>query len=94
MFADDTNLTISGKNYFELQNGTNHDLASELSAPITILPTCYSPEIRLGDTFIKRVYSGKSHGVYIDELLSWSSHINQRKRSHLESGLETIKAIR
>ena len=26
MFADDTNLTISGKNYFELQNGTNHDL--------------------------------------------------------------------
>ncbi|KAL9989083.1 hypothetical protein ACROYT_G003592 [Oculina patagonica] len=26
MFADDTNLIISGKNYFELQNGTNHDL--------------------------------------------------------------------
>ena len=26
MFADDTNLTISGKNYFKLQNGTNHDL--------------------------------------------------------------------
>ena len=39
MFSDDTNLTISGKNYFELQNGTNHDLASELSAPIVILPT-------------------------------------------------------
>ena len=26
MFADDTYLTISGKKYFQLQNGTNHDV--------------------------------------------------------------------
>ena len=26
MFADGTNLAISSTNYFELQNGTNHDL--------------------------------------------------------------------
>ena len=35
-----------------------------------------SPKIRLGDTFIKRVYAAISLGVYIHERLSWSSHIN------------------
>ena len=47
MLAVDTNLTISGKNYFELQNSAYHDLenirgwllANKLLALITILPT-------------------------------------------------------
>ena len=26
MFADDTNITVSGKNFIELQNDTDHDL--------------------------------------------------------------------
>ena len=26
MIANDTNITVSGKNFIELQNGTNYDL--------------------------------------------------------------------
>ena len=89
MFADDTYLTISGKKYFQLQNGTNHDvenvrqwlLANKLSLNSTkteflifgsdynLANLGYSSEVRLGqnpgDTFIKRIYSANSLGVYI-----------------------------
>ena len=34
MFADDTYLTISVKNYFELQNSTNHDLENITQWPL------------------------------------------------------------
>ena len=113
MFADDTNLTISGKNYFELQNGTNHDLenirqwllANKLSLNTTktefliigsnynLANLGYSPEIRLGDTSIKRVYSAISLGVYIDDRLSWSTHINHvaKKVSSVIGGLRQIR---
>ena len=47
----------------------------------------YSSEIRLGDTFIKQVYSAKSPGVDIDESPSWFSRISYvAKKPHLQSG--------
>ena len=53
----------------------------------------YSPEIRLGDTFIKRVYSAKSLGVCINERLSWSSHINHvaKKVSSAAGGFRQLR---
>ncbi len=50
----------------------------------------YSPEIRLGDT-IKRVYSAKSLGVYIDDRLSWSTHINHVEKREVDVAVSTIK---
>ena len=71
-----------------LENIRQWFLANKLSLNITkteflVIGSAYnlanlgsSPEIRPGDTFIKRVCSAKSPGVYIDERLPWSCHIN------------------
>ena len=52
-----------------------------------------STKIRIGNRDIKRVSSTKSLGVYIDERLSWSNHIDHiaKKVSSAIGGLKQIR---
>ena len=50
-------------------------------------------QIKLGDDPIKRVKVSKSLGVYIDEHLSWSNHIDQIAKK-ISSGLASLKQVR
>ena len=50
-------------------------------------------KIKLGDDPIKRVKVSKSLGVYIDEHLSWSNHIDHIAKK-ISSGLAGLKQVR
>lgn len=67
--------------------------ASTIGSGYNLANLGYSPEISLGDTNIKRVYSGKSLGIHIDERLSWSSHIDHvaKKVSPAIGGLRPLR---
>ena len=62
---------------------SNHK-AAQLTFPL---------RIRLGDDPIKRVKAAKSLGVYIDEHLSWSNHIDYIAKK-ISSGIAGLKQIR
>lgn len=91
LFADDTNLFVHGKNIVDLVNKANLHLqclnewliSNKLS--LNIDKTCFSVfsnkkiltdiSLKIDNISIKRQTNMKYLGVYIDEKLSWSVHI-------------------
>ena len=84
LFADDTNIFLTGKNLSELTKFLNEDLVNRLS--LNVLKTncmIFTTKNKLGrdvDIFvnnvrIERVYVTKFLGVQIDSKLNWKKHI-------------------
>jgi hypothetical protein len=95
LFADDTNLFITGKSFVELEttatkclaNMESWFLANKLS--LNVDKTCYtlfskskraisnvSLKLTINGQLIERVKCCKYLGVFIDESLNWSEHID------------------
>ena len=91
MFADDTNLFFSGKHILKLQGEANTALkklqewfnANRLT--LNVEKTCFSiftnskskndVKLYLNQNEITRVYVTKYLGMYLDESLSWTQHV-------------------
>lgn len=91
LFADDTNLFVSGKNLINVFNDTQqslhklHQWFNDNHLTLNIDKTCYSiftnkpiPQINLeiNNILIKREQSVKYLGIYLDEKLNWKTHID------------------
>lgn len=102
LFADDTNIFISGKNLVELEGILNEELnnlvewlhCNRLSLNISKthymifskMPIDRSLKILISNQVIQRVKSTKFLGITIDEALDWKPHINNIR-------LKTSKSI-
>jgi hypothetical protein len=105
MYADDTNITTTGKSIKEIVFGANVNLeniriwlkANKLT--INITKTEYLDKLRdipylvLGGKPIKRVKVSKSQGIFIDERLSWRDHIDKISKT-ICSGISILRQVR
>ena len=105
MYADDTHITYAGADLNSIQSNLNHDL-SKLNQWLTsnkltlnagsrqrlsTLPDTL--ELSINNESINRVSSVKSLGVFIDENLTWQTHIDKLSKK-IASGIGAIKRIR
>ena len=100
LYADDTNFTITASCFSNLEKVAM--ACSKLSLNVgktEYLLVCsnyklaqltFPLNITMGDDPIKRVKASKSLGVHIDELLSWSNHVDQLAKK-ISSGLAGLK---
>lgn len=91
MYADDTHVTYAGSDLHLIQSSLSHDLEKlskwlvsnrlTLNATKTefmlIDPRQRTFELSIGNVPIEQVSSVKSLGIYIDENLTWHSHIDK-----------------
>lgn len=91
MYADDTHVTYAGSDLHLIQSSLSHDLEKlskwlvsnrlTLNATKTefmlIGPRQRTFELSIGNVPIEQVSSVKSLGIYIDENLTWHSHIDK-----------------
>ena len=96
MFADDTSLTAYGKSIEEIELGLNEDLEKSrlwLQAVHVKDWLSLEPNICIGSDPIKRVRNTKILGVYIDESLTWSKHIEEIAKT-ITAGISALKRLR
>ena len=105
MFADDTNITVPGCTFAELEQATNSELtnlyswlkAKKLSLNIAktefMVMGSRHLNIQLDNQPISRVEHAKTLGLIIDDRLSWSNHISELCRE-ISSAIGTLRRIR
>ena len=117
MFADDTNIIISGSSLADLEQETNSELrnlhcwlkANKLSLNVAktefmvigsrqkLLAESHNEirqiNIKLKDQVISKVDHAKLLGLIIDNLLSWSNHVNELCKK-VTSAIGALRRIR
>lgn len=108
MFADDTNITVPGSTFAELEQATNSELTNLNKLSLNIAKTefmvvssrqkflaenCSELNIRLDNQPISRVEHAKSLGLIIDDRLSWSNYIKELCRK-ISSAIGALRRIR